>query len=101
MPQIEDISYVYGSLTGWSYLPLFIAISNSPLIPRETHNQSNYPHQHMPDNKSLPLSSMVWRTQQAQSGAYRRGNHPTANKGKDVDNDVLLVDSVLRLLTSE
>lgn len=77
-----------------------VFIPYAPLIPYEIHSWSKYPHYHMLDSKTLPLSSMVLHTQQAQSDAYRLDNHPVANKGKAVDNDVFLVGSALLLLAS-
>jgi len=53
------------------------------------------------DSKSLSLSSMVLHKQQTQSDAYRQDNYPNTNKGKAADNDVLLEDSALLLLTAE
>ena len=77
-----------------------IVIPYTSLILYEIHSWSKYPHYHMLDSKTLPLSSMVLHIQQAQSDAYRLDNHPIANKGKAVDNDVFLVGSALLLLTS-
>ena len=78
-----------------------VVVPYTPLILYEIHSWSKYPHYHMLDSRSLPPSSTVLHTEQAQSDAYRPDNHPIANKGKAVDNDVLLAGSALLLSTSE
>jgi len=69
-----------------------LVLSNAELILGKIRRLSRCPHYHMPGNKFLPLSSMVLRTSQAWSDAYRRDNHPIASRGKAVSNNVSLVN---------
>jgi len=64
----------------------------SALVLGEIHNWSKYPRYLLLGSRFLPLSSMVLRTKQTQSGAYRQDNHLIASTGKALDNGVLQVD---------
>jgi len=60
------------------------------------HSWSSSPEQTLSNRFQLP-SSMVLRTMQPQSGAYRQGSHPFASRGKAGDNSVLTEGSGLAL----